>query len=65
MLSFSKDELKDKPEVHAGDRVFHEACGEYHELQPALSSGEPDDALLWFRCGGNTYIGAVDNKWLW
>ncbi len=66
MFSVGDGELNDKREVQAGDSFLHDACGQLHELKAAKNmDGTEDDSMLYFNCGEKTYLGAIDNKWLW
>ena len=54
-VGFSNSTLDKMPSVKAGDMVECQKCGGDHVL-------EGSGVLLFYRCGGNAYLGAVNGK---
>ena len=57
MISFSSSELASAATLKAGDSVLCKTCSAAH----VLSASVPP-ALLFYRCGENSYLAAVDGK---
>jgi hypothetical protein len=64
MWSISKDSLDKLPPVQAGDVFTCPTCAQEHVLQAATNAqtGQPDNSILWYKCGEFSKIGAVDGK---
>lgn len=64
-VALSNDELQDLPKAHTGDEIDCNVCGEKHVLLSSRdSNGLPSEFLLYYRCGNQTYLGAVAGKLL-
>lgn len=61
-VTFGNGELKSKPDVKEGDLVMCSACGEQHPLECGTSDGVKNNIIMFYRCGGKCYLGAVGGK---
>ncbi len=61
-VAFGIDELRDQPAAYAGDSVTCPHCGAEHVLSGGTREGRPSQLLLFYKCGGEDYLGAVDNR---
>ena len=60
---YGNDELAECREVVAGDTFVCSRCGQTHELTAAIAAdGRTNDVLLFYRCGADSYVGAVANR---
>lgn len=62
IASFSNSELEKLPIVKVGDEIecFH--CGSNHKLMASMIPKKKPSGLLFYKCSGKTYLGAVDNR---
>ena len=58
-IGFSYDTLARQPSVHKGDMVECPNCGGEHALYGCAGIGL---TLLFYNCGGNAYLGAVNGR---
>lgn len=61
-VCFGNETLDKLPEVREGDIVKCDKCGEGHKLECGTSDGKKSDVLMFYKCGENTYLGAIDGK---
>lgn len=69
MLAIGNGELKDQPNVTAGQKIKCSECGGKHELNGGMVINENgykchSDYLLSYRCGQSSFLAAVDGKLL-
>ncbi len=65
MLAISNAELEKEPYVHDGDMIICPHCKDVHKLQSSMGSdGKRTEFLLYYICGGKSYIAAIANKLL-
>ena len=62
-IAFGNETLRKLPKVEAGDKIRCPHCGGEHELIPARDEqGRPMNKLLYYRCGGKIYVGAISGR---
>lgn len=58
-IGFSGEKLSKLPEVKIGNTIECTKCGEDHILEGADDGSE---LLLFYRCGGKSYLGAINGR---
>lgn len=58
-IGFGNDKLNKLPKVQVGSLVQCTHCGKDHPLEPC---DDGSTLLMFYRCGGETYLGAVDGR---
>jgi hypothetical protein len=63
-MSFSNQELKDKPSLKKGDLVRCKNCDGEHEVKCGKDkeTGEETDLLMFYTCGDTSYLAGVSGK---
>lgn len=63
-IGYGNDELAKLPEVKAGDVIVCPRCDKGHTLEAGkdAKTGEATTLLLFYRCRGDTYLAAVDQR---
>lgn len=59
-IGFSSETLAKLPPAHVGDVIQCKRCGEPHIFQAA--EGGPGTPMLFYYCGGESYIGGIAGK---
>lgn len=62
MIAFGNEELEGLPEVSLGDAITCPQCHEEHILHGAKDNGVETDELMFYRCGMDVRLGAVNRK---
>lgn len=57
-VAFSNEELESQPKVESGETICCPRCGEQHRLL----DGDPPGLLLFYHCGEDLCLGAVDGR---
>ena len=62
-IAIGNDELDQKTVLHAGDYIHCDKCGKAHQLEAAkdAKTGMLTEILLFYKCGKNAYLAAVEN----
>jgi len=60
-VGYGNDTLDRCPEAAAGDLITCASCGGTHPLEPP-DSDPGDTGLLFYRCGDQSFLGAVRNR---
>lgn len=58
-IGFSNDTLSKQPRVQPGDLISCPQCKGQHPLE---SGDKGETIMLLYRCGGKTYLGAIDGR---
>lgn len=61
-VGFGNDTLNKMPKVSGGDPIICPSCQGVHNLQCATKDGTPTDLLMFYKCNGKAYIGAVSGR---
>ena len=61
-VSFSNNELSGKPECREGEKIICNICGEKHVFECGTSDGKKSSTILFYRCGGGLFLGAVNGR---
>jgi hypothetical protein len=63
VCAFSNTELEKLPIVKKGDKIECFRCGKDHELLSGINPKTgADGTVLFYKCSGKTYLGAVDGR---
>lgn len=61
-IGFGNDTLSKLPKVKKGDLVECPHCNEKHPLKCGTTDGVENDTMMFFKCGKENYLGAVDGR---
>lgn len=61
-VGFSNDTLNKQAKVKQGHMIDCDKCHGKHLLLGGMSHGEPNDTVLFYNCGGSSYLGAVAGR---
>lgn len=62
-IGFGNDTLDDLPELRSGDMIVCPRCSSVHEVSGGKDeAGNPTDILLFYKCGGKTYLAGVAGR---
>lgn len=61
-IGFGNDTLKKLLKCKEGDLVFCSKRGGQHPLECGTSNGEKVDLILFYKCGDQSYLGAIDGR---
>jgi hypothetical protein len=62
-IAFGNDELSKMSVVKKTDKITCPKCGKKHKLECATNSeGQKTDLLMFYNCGGKSYLGAISGR---
>lgn len=61
-IGFSNNTLSRLPQAKEGDMIQCPHCGKSHPLECATKNGKKTDILMFFKCNGKDYVGAITGQ---
>lgn len=61
-IGFSNDALSKLPKVSKGQLIKCDKCKKCHRLECGTSDGKESDTIMFYKCGEDSYLGAVAGR---